>query len=682
VSAVAVSPGELAGTRVRALHVVFAAYVVSALFHVANSFWHVTPAIYIDELLYSQLAQSLAAGDGLTVRGEPVFFPGLLPVLLQAPAWLIPDMGVAYAVVKTVNALVMAAAVFPAYWLARQVVSSARLAVAAAALVAVSPALIYHSYLMSEALALPVFLACAATMTRALARPSRRWELAVVGTSLLAVTTRVQLVALPVAYVVAACVSCGGVRGALRAHRLSVGAFGAAGVVGAATGGVALGPYVGAALLDYHLADLLRWGGYSALLVPFGWAWFLAPGALLGWATLRRSAFGVLAGTFTLLTLVEITLVAGGQAERPLERYAIYLAPLAFVCFLAYAERGAPWRRAYIALASAFGLGAWLVPFPSLAPGIRGYNFSFDSPTLSAYGPTAMWLGHPNAATIFCGAGFLGCAAAVALAWKRRSPVLLVAPALLVLALSTVAAYAGDRAMTRGARDSWAPAGFDWIDRAGLGTVDYVVMPGASPHYAYLAEAWNRSFGEPLLLGVPDPDPFADRRLNVGPDGRLRLDGAAPSARSVAVNQFASRLELAAPVTARAGDTVVYRIGPDTHARALAFGLYADGWAGGSVRYQAWSTSSEGRYVLRLELPRGMKARTATLEVADGARRVVRLRPGSGVDVSLPAAGRPLPVLRIRTDRADSIGAYSQNPRLVGVRIPHLRYVASTQGRA
>ena len=36
--------------------------------------------------------------------------------------------------------------------------------------------MLYHSYLMSEAVAYPVFLLAVAVYVRALARPSRRWE--------------------------------------------------------------------------------------------------------------------------------------------------------------------------------------------------------------------------------------------------------------------------------------------------------------------------------------------------------------------------------------------------------------------------------------------------------------------------------------------------------------------------
>lgn len=681
-------PAAAVGSRVLSARVaVPALFVLAAAYHAVHSFWHLTPAIFTDELLYSKLAQSVAAGDGFSIRGEPVFFPALLPVLLQAPAWLVHDAGTAYAIAKTVNAIVMASAVFPAYWLARQLVSPRR-AIAAAALTAASPALLYHGYLMSEALAFPVFLLAVATMVRAVARPSRRWEAAVLAVSLVAVLTRVQFIVLPVAYVVAAVVAGGGVRAALRSHRLSIGALGGAGVVALASGGVVLGPYVGAAVLDYEAGALLKWGGLTALLLPFGVAWFLLPGAALGLAALLArprsaagSAFAALAVTTGALTLVEITLVAGGQAERPLERYGIYLAPLAIIAFLAYAERGAPWKRAYAAIAVVAGLVVWLVPFPTLAPGLKGYSFSFDSPTLSAYGSVAVWVGHPNAATIFSGGAFLGCAIAAALALRGRSPEPLLALAGSVLLLMGVAAYSGDRAMTSGTRDTWVASQPDWLDRSGLGRVDYLALPGASPHFGYELEAWNRNFGRPLLFGVADADPWPDHRVSVAHDGRLKLDGRAAGARVVAVNDFGSALELDGEVVSRPSrGLTVYRLGPSPHARSLAVGLFADRWARSDVRYQVWPVDAgAGTYRVRLALPEGLKARTATVTVDGGARREVALEPGQSVLVELPAHGRPVPVLRIETDRLDYVGAYTPNPRLVGVRIPLLEWVSGNE---
>ncbi len=45
------------------------------------------PLLFPDEGIYGSLAQSLAAGDGLTIRGVPVDLNSTLYVYLIAPAW-------------------------------------------------------------------------------------------------------------------------------------------------------------------------------------------------------------------------------------------------------------------------------------------------------------------------------------------------------------------------------------------------------------------------------------------------------------------------------------------------------------------------------------------------------------------------------------------------------------------
>src|SRR6059058_5067613 len=102
-----------------ALPLVFAG---ATLYHFLQSRGHATPTIFNDELLYAKLSQSLAAGHGLAIRGEHFFFPSPLAPLVQAPVWLLSSMTDAYAVAKLLNAAVMSAAVFPAYFIARRVV--------------------------------------------------------------------------------------------------------------------------------------------------------------------------------------------------------------------------------------------------------------------------------------------------------------------------------------------------------------------------------------------------------------------------------------------------------------------------------------------------------------------------------------------------------------------------------
>ena len=174
-----------------------AIFAVAAAYHAIQGTMHVTPAVFTDELLHGGLARSFADGTPFEIRDATAFFPAFLPALAGAPAWLIGDMGTAYALAKVLNALVMSAACLPAYWLARQVVRPSYALLAAAAAVA-TPGMLYSAYLLSEPLAYPVFLLAVAVYVHALTRPSPRWWMAAGAVSLLAVGTRMQFVALPV----------------------------------------------------------------------------------------------------------------------------------------------------------------------------------------------------------------------------------------------------------------------------------------------------------------------------------------------------------------------------------------------------------------------------------------------------------------------------------------------------
>ena len=79
------------------------------------------PFIMVDELIYSELARSVAAGDGFEVRDVPASGFSLVYPVLISPAYALFDaLPTAYAAVKTLNALLMSLAAVPAYFLARR----------------------------------------------------------------------------------------------------------------------------------------------------------------------------------------------------------------------------------------------------------------------------------------------------------------------------------------------------------------------------------------------------------------------------------------------------------------------------------------------------------------------------------------------------------------------------------
>src|SRR5437867_11267797 len=65
---------------------------------------HVAPTVFDDELLYSKLSQSIAAGHWLAIRGAHYAFPSPVAPLVQAPAWMLGSTTHAYAAERLLNA--------------------------------------------------------------------------------------------------------------------------------------------------------------------------------------------------------------------------------------------------------------------------------------------------------------------------------------------------------------------------------------------------------------------------------------------------------------------------------------------------------------------------------------------------------------------------------------------------
>jgi len=81
------------------------------------------PFIFVDELIYSELAKSLAVGDGYAVRGLATSGYSVLYPLLIAPAYVLFDgLPDAYAFAKSIDAVVMSLSAVPAFLIARRLV--------------------------------------------------------------------------------------------------------------------------------------------------------------------------------------------------------------------------------------------------------------------------------------------------------------------------------------------------------------------------------------------------------------------------------------------------------------------------------------------------------------------------------------------------------------------------------
>jgi hypothetical protein len=644
---------------------------VGAVYHWLQSRGHVTPAVFTDELLFAELARSIAAGDGFVVRGQPLFFPAFVPPLLQAPAWLAGSTPLAYAIAKAMNTVLMCSAAVPAFWLARQLVRPAYALIVAAATIA-GGGMLYHGYLTSESVAYPVFVLAVAVCVRALAAPSTGKDAVAVSVLFLAVLTRAQFVVLPLVFLLAILL----VGRPLRRHVAALVALGGAAILALLAGAPALGFYEGARTLDYPLDETLRWTAWTAALLPFGAGLLVVPGAVLGLVYAVRDrratgrAFGVLTALLVLLMPLQAGLIASGESHKPFERYAFYLVPLVFLAFFTFAERGVSARRFYGAAALGLAGLALVVPFASLAL----HPFSFDSPTLSAVETVGRWTSQGDAAALFAAGGVLAALAAFAL---QRRPAVLGAAAVVVAFSIGVAAYDGDRRMTERTLGSLAASQPDWLERSGVDRADVLALPGGSLHSGWVLESWNRNVGRTFHLEDVPHDQLPYTEVGIEPDGSVTTAAGAPiRSQYLVVDESGTQIELAGTLVSRPRNGLsLYRTNGALRLRSFATGFYTDGWIRSVASYDVFGTGA-GYYQLTLALPAGRAARQVELE-AGSVRRTLSLRPGTSVSARLPAAGP----LAIGVDRADFVDAESARPRLVAARVNDLRFVAAKGSR-
>jgi hypothetical protein len=645
-----------------------ALFLLATGYHFLQSQGHTTPTVFNDELLYAKLSQSIAAGHGLSIRGAPVFFPAPLASLVQAPAWLLSSMTGAYAAAKFLNAAVMSAAVFPSYWLARRVVRPSFALLTAAGAVA-TPAMVYHGYMMSEALAYPVFLLAVAVLTRALDRESRWSAVAVPTACALAIGTRIQFVVLPFAYFVAVAV-CG--RGAYRRHLVPV--VVTAALVAALLGlpGL-LGQYGDSNFGHATPGGLAHWILQNGVLLPFALGLAIVPGAIFGLGLMlarprrpHERPLAVLTLVCSGLFLGQAALVSTIEAQRPLERYLFYVTPLFFIAFFRYAERGAPRRFLYSAAGCIVALALARVSLPGMT-GTAG--FFFDAPTLTAFARASYDLkGLDNAALLYAAIPLVLALLAWALPLTRRG-----APhffALLAIGLSFAAGtgvYATDRLATQWDARTFGTDPPNWLDRSGLGPARYLTLPRSNDFLGMQLESWNRNLRGVILLGKPASDPYTAQVAHIAPDGTLLVDGRPITGQVLVVNVDSSAIDLDGQILARPrAELVAYRVPTHAHVHSLARGLSPDGWSGMHLDYQVWPRRA-GRYELTLTLPLNMTARRVILSTGT-AKREVTLHGGRRTRIAIPTGGEPL---RVVVDMpASPVGG-----RLLGAQVRALRFV-------
>lgn len=503
-----------------------------------------------DEVVYSELAKSIAEGNRPAVRGVPAFGWGEIYPTLIAPAWaFFDDPYWAYHASLVLNALIMSSAAVPAYLLARYFVSR-RSSLLVALMTVVVPSMSYTDVVMTENAAYPAFILALLLITRAVVSPTvMNQGLALAGLGLV-FFTRIQGAALGGAYLLAiaayAFVRPPSERLAyLRRFALTAVSIIAPPLVviaiSIARGDGASG-WLGSksdTFEGFHLNEVPEWFAfltadlvlYTAVVPLAATAIVIGRGVARGHER-RARLFAVIAVPTFLAIVGSISIVSASLdvdgTENLNERYVFYVVPLAFIAMALWIELGLPRPRP--------GAGAVAVACCALAVALPidrlAYNASFQS---VAFVP---WLVLPlegislrlvvGAFTVACGVLWLATRA------EQVGRLVLLTAGVMVLTGTLASASHGVSASNSASAFHGVPA--NWIDRAVPADSEVAVVWREAPEqdpaprqlyfWIMVSEFFNTHVGPVYRLGE---DTYYERFLPTVPvelaAGRRLIDG-------------------------------------------------------------------------------------------------------------------------------------------------------------
>ena len=511
-----------------------------------------TPWITPDETIYGLLGQGLYRDGQLKILGGPTpYYSAIVPAFVGAPLAL-GDLGLGYSLLKALQALVMSLAAVPVYLWGRSLMARGW-ALAAAALTLALPGLAYSGLVMTEVVFYPVFVLAAWTAAAALATPTPRRQLLFVGALCLALATRLQAVVLVPVFLTALGLEAALARSRppLRRYLPALGGIAALGAVWAAWrlaergsllagyrdagGSYAAGP--AARFVGYHAGDLALLTGVFPACALLVLLWCALRG---GEADPRARAFFAVAVSAAVWLVLEVGVFASRELGLLAERNLIATAPLLFLAFALWLDRGGPGGRSVRSVAAAVvAVAVILLPLGKLVV-----------PDALPHAFTLIPLSHLRDVTsagtmrLLVALAVAAAAALFALVPRRALAVL---PALLLVALVAGSVSAG-REVTAQARDQQLRLlGPErrWVDSAANGPVAYLYDGQAYWNAVWENVFWNRRIEWVYdLPGTAVPGPLPQQPVEVEPNGELRPGGAASPARyAVAPLQYAFRGE-------------------------------------------------------------------------------------------------------------------------------------------
>jgi hypothetical protein len=599
---------------------------------------HASPWLFSDELELAQLSRAIAETGHAARRGQAHSFDTLYAFLI-APAWRIHSTSEAYAVVKYIGVFTMTSAVFPAYFLARTLVSrNAALFVAAAA--GMIPALAYAPILIPEPLAYPYAVLCFFLIARALARRSRGWIAAAVAASVVAPLVRGQLAIVPVVFLLAAGIMLWtSERG--RRWRASwslwdwVGAFVlAASLLVLLSASLGTHSHTWLVSTSFYPERMIEYGLWAAGSLVIGVGLLPAVAGLAALAGARGEPRSAELRAFTALVLAAIVCFGLYTANKAAylstvfatlveERNLVYLSPLLFVGTALWIDRP---RLRPLPLLAATGLVAFLilhvkpyqlrVSFYADAPGLAiaqmaNRDLSFDADAV-------MW-------TLYAALGVAVLLLVLPQVLERCG--LPGARTVVLVALGLVLAWslAGELRFANGsnslARRELAnfPSPPDWLDRLDGGQPAlYLGQKVQDPTGENLLEFWNRSLRYVWSLDgtAPRPGPTLTPDL-AATNGRLYPD---PGVRWVVAEPG---IDVRGTVAAREGTFTLYRLSGPLGLAHSQTGVFADGWIGCAYAPCPVAEAAYNQYSTHGDRP-GEAIVTVSRAAANGAP----IRPG------------------------------------------------------
>jgi hypothetical protein len=569
---------------------------------------HGTPWLFTDELETAQLSRAVAATGHAARRGEPHPF-GSLYVFLIAPAWWLHSVLDAYSTIKYLGVAVMTSVVFPAYWLARTIVSP-RPALFAAGASAAIPAFLYASMLLPEPLAYPYSALCLFLIVKALSTRSAWWIAGAALASAVAPAVKTQLAVVPAVYVLAALGLAWNGRWMRRwRERWTawdwVGAItliaGVAIVVNSVITHRSFSWYVATTLWKDRMLDYGLWAvgaftiGVGVFPVVAGLAALVRPRGVV--RSERERAFVAVAVSaiagFTWYTAVKAAYISTSFSTLTEERNLVYLSPVVFAATaLALERRG---LRLLPVLAAA-ALAGYVLVGTDYKMDVHLYN---DAPGLAILQSANRNLGlTPHGARIVLLAVLVASVAVLLAPRVPRMPVrpLMVGAALFVLAWNLTGQMAAASA-SRNFSDELLrnyPRPLDWLDQADHGRrAMYLGQQITDGNGLWMLEFWNKSLHYVWSLDGTAKGPGP----TLSPD-LLSLDGSittVPGIRYVVVDPGIDLVgKPVASVEHRGGGTAqkwrLYEIAAPLRLVDAVSGIYADGWAGKESSYSRYRT--------------------------------------------------------------------------------------------